>query len=921
MSRPTLGVLLLFLAAAGGGLFAQEAVSRSPRGGEKKADGGSGEHAPPAGRPSESESYAVDFLQEPAGEVIEVGGMDFLPDGRLVVSTRRGRVWIIDDPGARDPARASFHLFAEGLHEGLGLKVVDGVVHVLQRGELSRITDQDGDGFAERVETLCADFGMTGNYHEFAYGLPRAADGSFFIGLNLGFWEPRWWHGKAKAPDRGWILRIDGSGRSHPFALGFRSPNGLELSPAGDLYVTDNQGDWMPACPLYLVREGGFYGHPASLQWTTAYRNEGREASDTEPPRWRREPAAVWFPYDLCRSAAGMAWAPADGSFGPFENQLFVAELTKGSILRCTLEEVNGCTQGACFLFRSGVGCANRVAFSPRGALFVGLTERGWGGDGKGSGISRVRYTGRKPFEMRSVSLREGGFLVTFTQPLSRPLRVEDVELWQHDYNWWWKYGSPETHMERLPVSEVRSRAGESRAFLVVPGLEAGRVVRGFLSGARGPEGRPLIHERFDYTVNVLRTKGSELRPVAKEVPPPPTREEELEGWVTLSDGYTLDGWEGRGWRAATIGLEAEDPTRFRVQEGVQAYVNDPRGSGDLVSRYLHGDAEVALEFCLPKGGRGGVALMGRYEIVLQDAPAADGRAQGFVAGLPGAREPLRVFFSAEERPRPPGQWQKLDLVFRAPRFDTAGNKVEPARIVKMEWNEKVVLEDLPLPGVTAGRPFAEEGPAGPLTLVGGRGQIASRGVRLRQRTWSEPAGNAFRPLLRGPDLSAWKPAGWARFALDEGVIRGRGEGGILFSQSLDSPGSHSVLRVRARVRLHGRSHGALILGGAFDDRETGGCRIRLDADGPGPARSGSVDGGRPVLTHLVSPGIWFQLEALVEERGETCLTRVRVNGLLVSEDVVPSRLAHPLRVGLEVGAGGIDWEDLQVSVGTAGTR
>ena len=89
----------------------------------------------------EGRFYAVDYLTPPDSAVLEVGGMDFLPDGKLVVSTRRGEVWMVENPLADDPAEARFSLFAEGLWEGLGLAVVDGEIFVLQRGELSRLRD------------------------------------------------------------------------------------------------------------------------------------------------------------------------------------------------------------------------------------------------------------------------------------------------------------------------------------------------------------------------------------------------------------------------------------------------------------------------------------------------------------------------------------------------------------------------------------------------------------------------------------------------------------------------------------------------------------------------------------------------------------------------------------------------------------
>lgn len=47
----------------------------------------------------EARYYAVDYLTPPSGEILEVGGMEFLPDGRLAVSTRRGQVWLVEEIG------------------------------------------------------------------------------------------------------------------------------------------------------------------------------------------------------------------------------------------------------------------------------------------------------------------------------------------------------------------------------------------------------------------------------------------------------------------------------------------------------------------------------------------------------------------------------------------------------------------------------------------------------------------------------------------------------------------------------------------------------------------------------------------------------------------------------------------------------
>jgi glucose/arabinose dehydrogenase len=189
-------------------------------------------------------------------------------------------------------------LFADGLYEGLGLAVVKGDIYVLQRTELSRLRDTDGDGRCDTIDTISDDWGVSGNYHEFAYGLPHDADGNFYVSLNVGFLDPKWWHGKSLAPWR-WARSVNES----DVHASFRSPNGLGFNGDGDLFATDNQGDWMPSCPLFHVKAGEFYGHPASLEWTDEYKKIGKKASDTDPPTRQRRAPAVWIPYGLSRSA------------------------------------------------------------------------------------------------------------------------------------------------------------------------------------------------------------------------------------------------------------------------------------------------------------------------------------------------------------------------------------------------------------------------------------------------------------------------------------------------------------------------------------------------------------------------------------------------------------------------------------------
>src|SRR5437879_13840887 len=142
--------------------------------------------APSAGG-AEAAHYRMVTLPIPTDVVLEVGGLAVRPDGKLLACTRRGEVWLISNPNAEDPAQVKYKLFATGLHEALGL-VVDGKdVYVTQRPELTRLTDRDGDDVADDYVTVCDKWGVSGDYHEFAFGPARDKQGNFFVTLTFGF--------------------------------------------------------------------------------------------------------------------------------------------------------------------------------------------------------------------------------------------------------------------------------------------------------------------------------------------------------------------------------------------------------------------------------------------------------------------------------------------------------------------------------------------------------------------------------------------------------------------------------------------------------------------------------------------------------------------------------------------------------------
>lgn len=443
----------------------------------------------------EAAHYRINTLPIPEGQMIEGGALAFRPDGSLLVGTRRGEIWLVRNPTSDDIDKITFELFARGLHEVLGLCVVGQDVYVGQRPEVTLLRDTDGDDRADEFVTVCDEFGLSGDYHEFLYGPVRDSAGNLYITLNTGLAGGH----KSRVPYRGWCLRISPDGTMTPWASGLRSPNGVNFDSEGRLYYCDNQGEWIPACKLQEVRQGEFYGHVDSLKWRT-------DLKDGERPEYIQP--AVWFPFFVCRSASEPVWDATGGRFGPFEGQCFVGDMTNSLLMRCALEEVGGRMQGACFVFRKGFQCGvNRAAFAPDGSLLVGETNRGWGSvGGRDQGLQRLSYTGKTPFEIKALHVTPEGWDVEFTVPIKADGALEPARYTvdSFKYNYWDTYGSPEADRRKQPV-EVLGLSDDRRTVrLKVADRETKRVYFFRLSGLNSDDGEQLLHREGWYTLNAI---------------------------------------------------------------------------------------------------------------------------------------------------------------------------------------------------------------------------------------------------------------------------------------------------------------------------------------------------------------------------------------------------------------------------------
>ena len=331
---------------------------------------------PPTG---EARYYKIETVAIPSGIALEVGGMAFNTDGSLMICTRRGEIWRYVNaalqaecakPGlnraamlaGKTPSTSAFfgdrwELFATGLHEPLGLLTgKPGEVFVVQRSELTRIVDTDGDGKADLFETLDQNCGVSASQHAYIFGPVRDKAGNLWGAISgIGISGPGKYFG--------WSFKVTPKGEFIPVSSGLRSPNGLCMTPDGDLFITDNQGEWVGTSPLHHVSPGAFHGHPASLKWDANFKGDASKAE--ELAKIRKLPA-IQFPYGtMGQSLAEPVVDTTGGKFGPFAGQMFVADESKCIVVRVALEKVDGEWQGACLPFRSGFqGGNNRAAFA-----------------------------------------------------------------------------------------------------------------------------------------------------------------------------------------------------------------------------------------------------------------------------------------------------------------------------------------------------------------------------------------------------------------------------------------------------------------------------------------------------------------------------------------------------------------------------
>jgi cytochrome c len=533
----------------------------------------------------------------------KVAGMDFLPDGRMVVSTwdANGAVYLLEGMQTGDPTKIKVKRIAQGLAEPLGLKVVDGAIYVLQKQELTKLVDTNGDDIIDEYQCFAKGWRASANFHEFAFGLVYK-DGYFYATLATAI-MPGGASARPQIPDRGKVVRISMKDGSVDFvARGLRTPNGIGIGPDGEIFVADNQGDWLPSSKILHVKPGAFFGSYSVDSMAVAQ-------MPVQPP-------VVWEPQDEISNSPTQ---PAILNDGPYKGQLIHGDVCYGGLQRIFMEKIKGDYQGCVFKFTQGLEAGtNRLAWGPDGALYVGgIGNPGnWGQQGKfWYGLQRMKYNGQSVFEMLALRAKSDGIEIEFTEPLRQQDGWDPAQFAVKQ--WWYKptnqYGGPKMDEQTMPVSSASVSADRKKVFLEIPGLKPGHVVYIQLRNLPlSDAGHELWTTDAWYTLNNIPDNSpgeKHPRPAAIAATPDNTlsESEKSQGWALLFDGKTSEGWHNYGKTTVGKSWVADDNAlHLDAKHNPSGHWQAPDG-GDILTAAEYQDFEMELDWKIGSCGNSGI--------------------------------------------------------------------------------------------------------------------------------------------------------------------------------------------------------------------------------------------------------------------------------------------------------------------------
>ena len=366
----------------------------------------------------------------PLADDIMPSALAWKPDGRLVLATLKGQVFTAHDTD-HDGLDDALRLVEDGLATPYGLVAETSYVDVLAKPGLLRLVEADKSDSAVGQVLLASGWGVTDDYHDWAVGLVPGSGGEYYLGLPCQQDQ----RSESAARHRGQLLKLvpRAATAANPLLFdlevissGHRFPMGLARSREGELFVTDNQGNYNPFNELNHVRPGAHFGFINALEKDKGF----------VPPR--HDEPAIDIPHPWTRSVNGICFLDTPQAlrnkgqtnvFGPLEGHLVGCEYDTRQLIRMTLQKVGDTYQGAAYPLsiapenvEDGLLGPIVCAVSPRGELYVGnIRDSGWGAGNNVGDIVQIKIEPDKlPCGIAEVRAISGGFTLDFFRPVDR---------------------------------------------------------------------------------------------------------------------------------------------------------------------------------------------------------------------------------------------------------------------------------------------------------------------------------------------------------------------------------------------------------------------------------------------------------------------------------------------------------------------
>ncbi|HZN35103.1 MAG TPA: hypothetical protein VFB80_14840, partial [Pirellulaceae bacterium] len=319
---------------------------------------------------------------------------------------------------------------------------------------------------------------------------------------------------------------------------GHRFPMGMARNRDGELFVTDNQGNYNPFNELNHVRKGAHFGFINALEKEQGFRPPPlAEPAINIPHPWTRSVNGICFletPVGWVKDAerpqthagtASEAGAPRGSSaaaasthptmFGPLEGQLVGCEYDTRRLIRMSLQKVGDTYQGAAYPLsvppaevEKGLLGPIVCAIKPTTAeLYVGeIHDSGWGAGNNIGQIVKIKIEPEKlPCGIAEVRATSGGFAIDFMQPVDRAKAADlasyAIESYRRESTP--AYGGPDIDRRIEKIGSAEVAADGKRVMLTLPNLRAGFVYELKLKNL-APAGSVFFPDEAHYTLHKI---------------------------------------------------------------------------------------------------------------------------------------------------------------------------------------------------------------------------------------------------------------------------------------------------------------------------------------------------------------------------------------------------------------------------------